>query len=119
MFTDIRVNIDESPGFICKIKNKTYEEITDYAWIDAKKPFPVGLKQPNTLGLYDMFGNLGELCKRIEDKDIVKGGVSTNRERIWDSGGYYHYEDYWSEKNISINEGFRLVCNEVDIKSLL
>lgn len=101
------------------LEDKTYEEITDYAWIDAKKPFPVGLKQPNTLGLYDMFGNLGELCKRIEDKDIVKGGVSTNRERIWDSGGYYHYEDYWSEKNISINEGFRIVCNEIDIKSLL
>ena len=101
------------------LEDKTYEEIADYAWLDVKKPFPVGLKQPNTLGLYDTFGNLGELCKRIEDKDIVKGGVSTNRERIWDSGGYYHYEDYWSEKNISINEGFRLVCNEVDIKSLL
>lgn len=101
------------------LESKTYEEISNYAWIDVKKPFPVGLKQPNTLGLYDMFGNLGELCKRIEDKDIVKGGVSTNRERFWDSGGYYHYEDYWSEKNISINEGFRLVCNDVDIKSLL
>ena len=101
------------------LEDKTYKEISDYAWIDVKKPFPIGLKKPNHLGLYDMFGNIGEFCKRVDNKDIVKGGVSTNRDRIWDGGGYYHYEDYWSEKNISLNEGLRLVCNEVDIKSLL
>lgn len=102
------------------LEDKTYEEITDYAWIDVKKPFPIGLKKPNSIELYDMFGNIGELCKRTcSDKNIVKGGVSTNRERIWESGGYYHYEDYWSENNISLNKGFRIVCNDVDIKSLL
>jgi hypothetical protein len=66
-----------------------------------------------------MSGNIGEICKRVEDKDIIKGGASTQRERIWNSG-YYHYEDYWSEKNYSSScIGFRLVCNDVDIKSLL
>lgn len=100
------------------LEDKTYAEISNYAWIDVNQPFPVGLKEPNTLGLYDMFGNIGELCKRIENKDIVKGGEK-NKERIWHGGGYYHYEDYWSEHNTSFNEGFRLVSNEVDIKSLL
>ena len=102
------------------LEGKSYEEISGYAWLDVKQPFPVGLKYPNTLDLYDMFGNIGEICKRVEDKDIIKGGASIQRYRIWSSGGYYHYEDYWSEKNYSSSHiGFRLVCNDVDIKSLL
>lgn len=105
------------------MEGKTYEEITDYAWLDIEKPFPVGLKQPNTLGLYDMFGNVGELCKRIDGKDIVKGGKISS-ERIYTGdviNGYsiYNYHDYWSEELAPDSEGIRLVCNEVDIKSLL
>ncbi len=104
------------------LENKTYEEITNYAWIDVNDPFPVGLKQPNTLGLYDMFGNIGELCKRVNSKDVVKGG-KINKERIYTGSvvnGYstYNYEEYWSEKLASDRIGFRLVCNDVDIKSL-
>lgn len=99
------------------LEDKTYEEINDFAWVDVDKPFPVGLKQPNTLGLYDMFGNLLELCKRNSDKDIYKGG-GTDSTRVW-HGSTYHYEKYWSEKKWVGNYGFRLVCNEVDIKSLL
>lgn len=105
------------------LENKTYEEIAEYAWLDADQPFPAGLKQPNSLGLFDMFGNVGELCKRTDAKDIVKGG-GTKTERIYTGGvinGYsiYNYHDYWSEKVAPHNIGLRLVCNEVDIKSLL
>ena len=105
------------------LEDKSYEEIAEYAWIDVKTPFPVGLKQPNTMGIYDMFGNIGELCKRIDDKDIIKGG-GMDTERIYTGSvvnGYstYYYGKYWSEKRAPKKEGFRLVCNEVDIKSLL
>lgn len=105
------------------MENKTYEDISNYAWIDNEAPFPVGLKEPNNLGLYDMFGNIGELCKRANSKDIVKGG-KIYTTRIYTGSvvnGYstYNYEDYWSEMLASDRIGFRLVCNDVDIKSLI
>ena len=46
------------------LEDKSYAEIENYAWIKMNLPFPVGLKEPNSSGLYDMFGNIGELCKR-------------------------------------------------------
>lgn len=100
------------------LEDKTFAEIEEYAWIDMI--FPIGLKAPNTIGLYDMFGNRKELCKKEKsDRGIAKGGRISS-ERIWQTNGYYHYEDYWSEENLNPDEaGFRLVCNDVDIKSLL
>lgn len=105
------------------LEDKTRAEIADHAWIDIKTPFPVGLKKPNTLGLYDMFGNIGELCKKETAKEIVKGGLIST-ERVYTgsvANGYstYNYEEYWEEKEAPDNIGFRLVSNEIDIKSLL
>jgi formylglycine-generating enzyme required for sulfatase activity len=42
-------------------------ELTDYAWFVTNAPYgnnpqPVGLKLPNRLGIYDMSGNVSELC---------------------------------------------------------
>ena len=105
------------------LEDKTYSEIENYAWVKMGTPFPVGLKEPNTIGLYDMFGNIGELCRRDSEKDIIKGG-DIDSKRIYTGdviNGYsiYNYHDYWSEEHTSRNIGFRLVCNDVDIKSLM
>lgn len=105
------------------LEDKSYSEIENYAWIKMQSPFPVGLKEPNTIGLYDMFGNIGEVCKKDNENEIVKGG-EIDSERIYTGdviNGYsiYNYHDYWSEKKKPDNIGFRLVCNDVDIKSLL
>lgn len=105
------------------LEDKSYAEIENYAWIKMNLPFPVGLKEPNSSGLYDMFGNIGELCKRENEKDIIKGG-NIDSKRIYTGeviNGYsiYNYHDYWSESHAPDNIGFRLVCNEIDIKSLL
>lgn len=105
------------------LEDKSYYEIENYAWIKMQSPFPVGLKEPNTIGLYDMFGNIGEVCKKDNENEIVKGG-EIDSERIYTGdviNGYsiYNYHDYWSEKKTPDNIGFRLVCNDVDIKSLL
>lgn len=105
------------------LEGKSCTEIENYAWIKMEYPFPIGLKEPNTIGLYDMFGNIGELCKRENGKDIIKGG-DIDSERIYTGdviNGYsiYNYHDYWSEGHAPDNIGFRLVCNEIDIKSLL
>ena len=51
-------------------KSKGYKysgsnNINDVAWNDVNSKyttFPVGLKQPNELGIYDMSGNVGEWC---------------------------------------------------------
>lgn len=104
-------------------EDKTLAEIENYAWVMMKTPFPAGLKEPNTIGLYDMFGNIGEYCIRESLKDIIKGGT-IDSTRIYTGeviNGYsiYNYHDFWVEEKAPNNIGFRLVCNDIDIKSLL
>ena len=72
----------------------------DYAWYSANasgKANVVGEKNPNAWGIYDMSGNVWELCLDWRD-DLAYGtdpkGASSGERRVVRGGGWYHGADY-------------------------
>lgn len=81
---------------------------------EGRGSHPVAEKDPNTLGLYDMSGNVYEWVQ-----DLVMNGSDTNR--ILMGGSWYFSANRCSwkadlmhaqEKNSYAHYGFRIVCNE-------
>jgi len=89
--------------YACRAGSKTEyffgeegKEIGEYAWHggnSGEKTHPVGEKKPNAWGLFDILGNVSEMC---EDR-IVRGGSflehprfcrSAHRNRFRPSGGW-------------------------------
>ncbi len=99
-------------------QGKNLKEIYKLAWFENHEPMPVGVKQPNPLGLYDVFGNVGELCIEDDYGDVVKGGNIVSL-KVDDSPWTYHYENYWTENDREkrygyvkkLYHGLRLVLN--------
>nr|NQU90903.1 formylglycine-generating enzyme family protein [Bacteroidota bacterium] len=89
---------NRSSGFIYSGSN-VIDEVAWYGGNSEKKTHPVGQKKPNNLGLYDMSGNVNELCVDwyVEYDDISqfnprgpeKGDHHVHRGGAWDEGMWY------------------------------
>ncbi|MCD7914823.1 MAG: SUMF1/EgtB/PvdO family nonheme iron enzyme [Tannerellaceae bacterium] len=81
-----------------------------YAGNSEGKTHPVGMKQPNELGLYDMSGNLWEWCAELMEEEgklysPVRGGTWFNERAICRPTCRY----YIFPNSKHFNNGFRMV----------
>ncbi|MEI7633692.1 MAG: formylglycine-generating enzyme family protein [bacterium] len=73
----------------------------DYAWFDGNsgdKTHPVGTKQANAFGLYDMHGNVWEWCRDWHDDGFYKtsGVTARNPENITEAANRVRRGGGWS-----------------------
>lgn len=104
-----------------KIEKPVLEKSAWYSDNSEKMSHPVGKKQPNKLGLYDMLGNVGEWTTDKEGKAVLCGGtfldpaaeITPLRRQRWapswqETDPQFPKSRWWLADGMFV--GFRLVC---------
>ena len=100
--------------------------LTDVAWCNensGKKTHPVATKQPNELGIYDMSGNVLEICQDDYDSDYYKKSPANNPvntavfgKKVVRGGCWYNSERYC---RVSFRRDINTSCDYVGIRLAL
>lgn len=107
-------NINESAWYW---KNSGDSLLTGHwLWINIEnnncKTHPVGLKEPNELGLYDMSGNIREWCEDwYQDEHTTRGLVRCQRGGGWIGGEHtfaINYRGSFEANGVGPDQGFRI-----------
>jgi len=135
---DYRLPSEAEWEYACRAGSQTlfsfgdnFSDLGDYGWYGDNsngKTQPVGQKQPNAFGLYDMHGNVWEWCEDdwhdnyngaptdgsawIENGNRPQDGNRLLRGGSWFSIPRYcrsAHRDWWGAGYRSINNGFRVV----------
>lgn len=114
-------------------KSKRYlysgsNNVLDVAWYDgnsSNKRHPVGTKQANELGIFDMGGNVSEWCQDLwgqyqNDSQINSLGSSAGTKHVLRGGNYFFdiricylsYRMFAESNNKDASAGFRLALSE-------
>jgi len=110
--------------FAARGGNKTHgfpyagsDNIDEVAWYGKNSDgmtHPVGKKKPNELGLYDMSGNVSELC--LDYVSLYTGYYRPMIFQIVRGGSYYATSEVWSRGWMSHDSGFEVRSNTVGLR---
>jgi sulfatase modifying factor 1 len=114
---------NKSKGYLYSGSNNI-DSVAWYAENSIEKIYPIGKKQPNELGIFDMSGNVEELCVDFYDKEFYSCspelnpiGPSEGSDRVI-RGGSWHFSkkyccvsfrDAFTPDTFDYSVGFRLV----------
>ena len=75
------------------------DTIDEVAWYseNSTETHEVGSKKPNELGLYDMSGNVAEICFNDNEKTVIRGGSGVQGGQRQERRQVRRY-DYWSDQ---------------------
>lgn len=104
-----------------KLDKATADKVAWWAGNSMGTTKPIGKKQPNKFGLYDMFGNTGEWALDMAGKDVLCGGTHRDGLPGLIPGMRRRWSPKWQETDPQIPKsrwwladgrfvGFRVVC---------
>jgi gliding motility-associated lipoprotein GldK len=114
---------NNSKGYLYSGSNNV-DSVAWYAENSIEKIYPIGKKQPNELGIFDMSGNVEELCVDFYDKEFYSSspelnpiGPSEGSDRVIRGGSWHfskkyccvYFRDAFTPDTFDYSVGFRLV----------